>query len=338
MTTTLVTGATGFVAGHVIEELLTHGHRVRGTVRSLRDPGRVAHLRALAERTGGSLELVEADLLDDAGWAEAVAGCEDVLHVASPFPATVPENPRELERAAVDGTLRVLRASAGAGVRRVVTTSSVAAVAGGRPPGETRVRDESDWGDPELAPPYPRSKILAERAAWQFAGEHPELELTAINPGMVLGPIQHAAAGTSVDAVRRLLSRDIPAVPRLGFCPVDVRDVARAQRLALEAPHAAGKRYVCAGDNLWFGEMARMLAEEFGPLGYRVPTRHMPYAMLWAASRFDRNLRLALTFVGRPELVSARRAHEDLGWTMRPIRETVADTGHSLIAHGLVSR
>ncbi|MFJ3404245.1 SDR family oxidoreductase [Promicromonospora sp. NPDC090134] len=336
MSRVLVTGATGFIAGHAIEELIRNGHEVRGTVRSLRDPARVEHLHRIADALGGHLDLVEADLSRETGWDEAVAGREYVLHMASPFPATPPRDEAELVRPAVDGTRRVLAASAWAGVRRVVMTSSLAAVSAARSRAGDRRRTEEDWSDPDRIAPYAKSKTLAERAAWSFAADHPGLELAVINPGLVLGPVQHAASGTSVSLVRRLLGREIPAVPELGFAPVDVRDVARAHRLAMEAPHAAGRRYICAGDNVWFGDIARILDEEFGPQGYRVPRRRMPYWMLWTAGRFDREVRLGLDFVGSAEHVSAEKAVRELGWSMRPVRETLVDTGRSLAELGLV--
>ncbi|WP_206074594.1 NAD-dependent epimerase/dehydratase family protein [Antribacter gilvus] len=336
MTTTLVTGATGFIAGHVIEELLTHGYRVRSTVRSLRDPSRTAHLRDLADRTGGDVELVEADLLHDDGWAAAVDGCDNVLHVASPFPPAPPKDASELVRPAVEGTLRVLRASEVAGVRRVVVTSSVAAITGGRPKGDDRVRDESDWTDEDQAAPYALSKTLAEQAAWRFADDHPSLEVVALNPGMVLGPLQNAAAGTSVATVRRFLGREVPAVPAMSLATIDVRDLAHAQRRALEVPHAAGNRYVCAGPDLPMLEMAQMLHEEFGPLGYRVPTARLPYWAMWLIARVDGEVRFGLDYVDRPERLDASKAGAALGLTMRPVRESVVDTARSLIEHGLV--
>ncbi|HEV7647798.1 MAG TPA: aldehyde reductase [Actinophytocola sp.] len=332
MTMVLVTGATGFVAGHCIADLLAHGHSVRGTVRSLAGPDRVAHLRAL----GGDLEFAEADLTTDAGWADALTGVDAVLHVASPFPAKPPRDENELIRPAVDGTLRVLRASVAAGVRRVVLTSSVAAVNTGHPRGEHRLRTEADWSVVDNCSPYPKSKTLAEQAAWRFAEEHPDLELVTINAGMVLGPIQHAAAGTSVSIVSRLLNREMPAVPRLGFAPVDVRDLATAHRLAMESPAAAGKRYICAGDPVWLTEMAATLAEKFNPRGYRVPTGKLPYWLMWTLARFDYSLRIGLEFANRPEYVSSARAKEELGWQPMTLRESLVDTAAALVEHGLV--
>jgi dihydroflavonol-4-reductase len=322
MSKVLVTGVSGFVASHCVAELLAHGYSVRGTARTPRP---------------AEVELVRADLLDDHGWPEAVAGCETVLHVASPFPPSPPRDPHELVAPAVEGTLRVLRAAATAGVRRVVLTSSVAAITAGRHRGDVRVRTEADWADVDAASAYARSKILAERAAWDFAADHPELELVALNPGMVFGPIRHAAAGTSVAIIRRLLNGEIPAVPNLGFATVDVRDVAVAHRLAIEAPAAAGNRYILAGRNVWLPEVAAILAEEFNHRGHRVPTRRLPRWLMWTLARFDRSLRDGLEFADRPVNVSCDKAERELGWHMRPLRTSLVDTVESLLAHKLVT-
>jgi dihydroflavonol-4-reductase len=330
--TVLVTGATGFIAGHCIEELLRHGYAVRGTVRSLATAD-VAHLRAL----GGDLELLEASLDADAGWAEAVAGCTAVWHVASPNPPSVPRDEGEVVRPAVDGTLRVLRAAAGSGtVRRVVYTSSIDAIRLGHGPGVSRTFTEHDWSDVTRADPYPRSKVLAERAAWEFVRDG-GLELVAVHPGLVLGPLQRAARTTSAEVIRLLLGRGMPAVPHLGFAVVDVRDVARAHRLAMESAAAAGNRYILAGEHRWLGEIAAVLAERFTPRGYRVPTRRMPRPLMWTVARFDRTIRLALGYVGVPALVSADKAARELGWTARPADESIVDMAESLIQYRLVT-
>jgi nucleoside-diphosphate-sugar epimerase len=281
----------------------------------------------------GLADVVRADLSHDAGWDDAVAGCDYVMHVASPFPVGVPKTDDEVVRPAVDGTLRVLRAAHAAGVKRVVLTSSIAAVTAGNSPG--KVCTEDDWSDLAVSPAYFKSKTLAERAAWDFAHAHPEMELVVINPGMVIGPLQRASVGTSVQVVHRLLTRDLPAAPRLGFATVDVRDLAVAHVLALETPAAAGNRYICAGDHVWMRDMARMLAEEFNPRGFRVPTGALPTWLMWVIARFDPAIRQALFFVGRAEHVSADKARRQLGWTMRPVRETLVDTADSLIEHGL---
>lgn len=313
----LVTGASGYVARQVIADLSAHGYVVRGTARRPVD---------------GLDDVVAADLSADEGWAEAVADCEYVLHVASPFPADRPKSDDELVRPAVDGTLRVLRAAAGAGVRRVVLTSSIASVVSGHP--DRVVRTETDWSDVDRSPAYAKSKTLAERAAWDFA-RRSGLELVTVNPGMVVGPLLAPSVGTSVDVLRRLLLREVPGSPKIGFSLVDVRDVASAHRLAMESPIAPGNRYVVAGDFMWMQDIAAVLAEEFNRRGYRVPTGSMPTWLLRLVALFDPSVRQALDFVGRRELVTADKARRELGWTMRPVRDSIVDTANSLIELGL---
>lgn len=313
----LVTGASGFIARQVIADLRAHGYAVRGTARRPVD---------------GLDDVVRADLAADAGWAEAVAGCDYVLHVASPFPVGKPKSDDELVRPAVDGTLRVLRAAADAGVKRVVLTSSVAAIASGYR--DDRVRTEADWSDVDRSPAYAKSKTLAERAAWDFARES-GLELVALNPGMVLGPLAGPGVSTSVDVVRKLLLREVPGSPKIGFSLVDVRDVAVAHRLAMESPIAPGNRYILAGGRVEMREIAAVLAAEFNARGYRVPTGSMPTWLLRIVVLFDPSVRQALDFVGRPELVTSEKARAELEWSMRPVRDTIIDTANSLIEMGL---
>ncbi|MGO4617497.1 SDR family oxidoreductase [Nocardia sp. 2YAB30] len=339
-TRVLVTGANGFVAGQVVAELLEHGYAVRATVRDLGDTGKRAHLVELAERTAGELNFAQADLDHDEGWAAAVSGCTEVLHVASPFPTAPSDDEHGLIATAVEGTLRVLRACAAVGaVRRVVLTSSIAAITHGH--AHDALRTEADWSVVERIPAYPKSKTLAERAAWEFVEKLPVdggFELVVINPGMVLGPVLSASTSTSHEPVRRLLARDMPGSPRVGWATVDVRDLAVAHRLALETPAAAGNRYICAGEHLWMGEIAHILADEFDPRGFRVPTRQLPNWVVRAVAVFDRGVRLTLPTLGRTERLSADKARRELGWTMRPVRGTVLDTAESLVQYGIVQQ
>jgi nucleoside-diphosphate-sugar epimerase len=314
----LVTGVSGYLAGHIATDLLAHGYQVRGTVRRV--------LPELAAQLPG-VELVTADLTADGGWAEATAGCRYVIHTASPFPADEPAHEDELVRPAVDGTLRVLRAAAASKVERVVVTSSIAAVR----VGHTRECTEADWSQVPLCDAYQKSKTLAERAAWDFVRDTPGSELVAINPGMILGPVQRAATGTSVDAVRMMLARQAPGVPPIGFAMVDVRDLATAHRLAMELPQAAGNRYICAGEEVSLPHIAQLLATR-----YRVPTRTVPAPLLRLAARFDGTAQRATRYLGRHEQVSAAKARHDLGWTMRPLEQTVLDTAESLVRFGVV--
>jgi|SRR6185437_42558 len=333
-TRVLVTGATGFIAGHCVAELLAHGYAVRGTVR---DPttADLAYLQALSRGAGGSLEIAEAHLEDDKGWDDAVDGCSYVWHVASPNPARVPDDENELIRPAVDGTLRVLNAAAKASsVRRVVLTSSTDAITHGSRQDSPRDRTEADWSDPTACSPYAKSKIYAERAAWEFASQH-RLELATVNPGLVLGPLLRPGRTTSIEVVRQLLTHAIPATPRIGFAVTDVRDVATAHRLAMETPGAAGNRYICSAEHMWMRDIAEVLAAEFGPKGYRIPQRPLPYWLMWLIARFDPTVRLALTLVGVPQLVSSAKARRELGWTTRPVRDTIVDTANGLISYAM---
>jgi nucleoside-diphosphate-sugar epimerase len=321
----LVTGATGFIAGHCIVHLLKHGYAVRATVRD-RARAEVAHLN-------GAVEFVEASLDSDAGWDAAVEGCDYVWHLASPVPAGVPRDANEVVRPAVDGTLRVLRAAASGGVRRVLMVSSTDAIVHGHD--DERVRAETDWSVPERAAPYARSKTLAERAAWDFVADR-GLELVTVNPGLVLGPLLRKEEKTSMEVIRLLLARKLPAVPRISFSIVDVRDVAAALRLAMESPAAAGNRYILGTPPLWMGDIARILKERFGPRGYRVPTRRLPYWLMWLNARVDPVVRLALDYYGVPLRLRLDKAGDELGWKPRTAETAIVAAGESVIDHGIV--
>ena len=252
MSTVLVTGGSGFIGSHCILQLLAAGHQVRTTVRNLKREGDVrALLKTGGAEPGDRLSFAAADLEKDAGWSQAVAGCDYVLHVASPFPPNVPDDENELIVPAREGALRVLRASRDAGVKRVVLTSSFAAIGYGQRPQEAPF-NETNWTDPngDDVRPYVKSKTLAERAAWDFiAKEGGNLELSVVNPVGVFGPVLGPDYSTSILIVQRLMDGALPGCPKLYFGVVDVRDVADLHLRAMTHPAAKGERFLAvAGD------------------------------------------------------------------------------------------
>ena len=335
----LVTGGSGYVAGYCIAELLNNGWRVRSTVRS---SAKVKAVRASISNIGSNaseIEFVEADLNSDAGWSQATGGAQYVLHVASPVPVTDPKNDDELVRPARDGTLRVLKAARDAAVKRVVMTSSISAIIFGRgvreqPFTEEDWTDETNRGDTS---PYDRAKTIAERAAWAWlASEGGGLELVAVNPGLVLGPVLGADYSASIEFVKKLLDGSIPALPRFGFNVVDVRDVARLHVLAMTTPEAAGQRFIGSGDFYWMSDVAKILKQGLGDQARKVPFIPVPDFVARMAALFDPIVRGRLYELGKRRPVSSEKAKRALGWTPRPITETVLDTARSLQASGLV--
>ena len=330
----LVTGATGYIAGHVIEQLLAAGHTVRGTVRALSAEDTVAHLRALSG--GERLSFVQATLDSDEGWKEAVAGCERVLHMASPLPVVEPDDPMDLIRPARDGAARVYRACAEAGVSRMVFTSSSAAVITEKP--DSHVFTEQDWAGLDEGRAYKRSKTHAERALWEMyealaPADRPEL--VSLNPVLVVGPLQRARANTSVEPVRRLLAGDVPAIPKLSWNLVDVRDVAAVHVAALWAEGVDGKRYPLTAGLRWMGDLARALATHYA--GTRsVVTRSAPWPLVWLMARFDPGARRVLPDVGRQRHINAEAAMRDLGFSPRDPVQSVLECADSLIAYDVV--
>lgn len=331
----LVTGGSGYIAGYIIQQLIAEGWQVSTTIRDL---NREAEVRRWLDIPDTRLEFFAADLTSDAGWAAAVAGCSHVVHVASPLPTGVVKDPDDIIVPARDGALRALRFAREAGVKRVVMTSSVAAIAYGHSDGRTSFT-EADWtnlDDPKVQP-YPRSKTIAERAARDWiAKEGGALELVTVNPALVLGPVMSGDFSGSVEAVTRLLGGKLPGLPPIGFGVVDVRDVADLHVRALTAPGIAGERFIASGPFMMFADLARVLRERLGEDARKVPTRRLPGWVLRVASIFDPLLRQVTSEIGRTRATGSAHAKEVLGWEPRPAAETIADTARSLIAQGVV--
>jgi nucleoside-diphosphate-sugar epimerase len=331
----LVTGGSGYLGSHVVRQLRGEGHRVRTTVRSL---GRAADVRAMVADREGRLEIVSADLSADDGWADAVAGCTYVLHVASPFPAVQPDNPDEVIRPARDGALRVLRAARDAGVQRVVLTSSFAAVGYSHKPGSEY--DETDWTDPaDDNSPYVKSKAIAERAAWDFVeAEGGDLELAVINPTGIFGPLLGPHLSASPGLVKAMLDGAMPVVPPVYFGVADVRDVADIHIRAMRHPAAAGERFLASsGEAISFLQMAQILAKHLGDAAAKVPTQELTADQVREAAKSNPALKDAANRLGKIPVLHTEKAREMLGWAPRAPESTIVETGESLIRLNLVA-
>ena len=342
MSTVLVTGGSGFIGSHAILQLLAAGHSVRTTVRDLR---READVRALLKQGGSEpgerLKVFAADLGKDAGWPEAVFGCEYVLHIASPFPATVPKDENELVIPAREGTLRALRAARDAGVKRVVLTSSFAAIGYGQPP-QHKSFDETNWTNPDGPDvmPYTKSKTIAERAAWDFlAKEGGALELAVVNPVGVFGPVLGRDYATSILVVQKLMDGAMPGVPRLWFGGVDVRDVADLHLRAMTHPAAKGERFLAvAGDFVSILDIAHMLNRRMGAAARRVPTRELPDWVVRLAALADPAVKQILPELGKHKNATGEKAQRVLAWKPRSIEDAIVATAESLLDLGLLKK
>ncbi len=341
MARVLVTGGTGFIAAHCLVQLLAAGHETQTTVRNLARDGDVSAMlrQGGAGDVGERLTLFRADLNSDEGWAEAVAGCDYVLHVASPFPSTVPKDENELIGPARHGALRVLRAARDAGVKRVVLTSSFAAVGYGAKD-RSQAFTEEDWtnlNDPSVQP-YQRSKTIAERAAWDFiAREGGGLELAVVNPVAVFGPVLGSDYSTSILFVKRLLDGSVPGCPDLWFGAVDVRDVADLHLKAMTGSAAPGERFLAtAGEFVSLLEIARILKAGLGEAGRKVPTRRLPTWLMRMIGLVDPEVRSILPELGTHKNASNDKARRLLSWTPRSVKVATLATAQSLLALGLV--
>jgi dihydroflavonol-4-reductase len=328
----LVTGGSGFIAGWCIAGLLDRGYRVRTTVRSAAKEAAVRAAVAAAGADDRALEVVAADLTRDDGWDAAVAGCDYVLHVASAMGGDGQTDLEAMVRPARDGTLRVLKAAVAADVKRIVVTSSCAAVTPRVVTGDS-VSDETVWtdvDDPHLDA-YRKSKAIAERAAWDWMAEHDTpARMTTILPAAVFGPILSREAMSSVALIEGLLNGRPPAAPRIGFNVVDVRDVADLHIRAMTAPEAAGQRFIAAGERMWMREVAAVLRGRLGAEGARVPKGQMPDWLTRTLAVFVPRMRTLVPMIGRRHSFSADKARRLLGFAPRPAEETLVDCALSL--------
>eukprot|EP00117_Sycon_ciliatum_P021972 scpid81929/ scgid4198/ Bifunctional dihydroflavonol 4-reductase/flavanone 4-reductase; Dihydroflavonol 4-reductase; Flavanone 4-reductase len=358
----LVTGASGYIASHIVHQLLnarnedgsaSPRYEVRGTVRISSLEKKTPLLMEMAGKiddgAAARLEVVGADLHSDQGWQSAVDGCTYVQHTASPLPTSVPQDPEELSRPAVGGVERVLKACQQAKtVKRVVMTSSLAAISasgnpslGDKPAGY--VFTEEDWAVPELCAPYERSKILAERRAWDMLKEIPEeerFELVVINPGVVLGPLVMNNVGTSMLAITKTMSGKYPMLPKVYYPMVDVRDVALIHLAAMTKPGISGNRYLACAEELpehGFPEIAQILYDHFSPRGFNFSTRVMPNWLLFPLKYIITDLKVIANHVGVKTRQNISKAVKEFDLTYIHPRQSILDAGESCIEFGAVT-
>ncbi|MGI1664063.1 SDR family oxidoreductase [Palleronia sp. KMU-117] len=338
--TVLVTGATGYIAKHIVLQLLERGDRVRGSVRSEKRAGdlRASLQTALSDPTKlHNLSTVTLDLTSDDGWDAAMVDVDAVIHTASPFPLVQPKDENEVIRPAVDGALRALRAAQAAGVRRVVLTSSAVAVITAVRPSNGRAYTEADWSDASspAATPYAKSKTLAERAAWDFVRDSGgSIDLTCINPTLVVGPPLDLDYGTSIEVIERVLRAKDPMLPNVGFGTVDVRDVATAHVQALDVPESIGQRVLINDRFMWFADMARAVKTALPDR--KIVTRVAPDFVVRFLGLFDRSIATIRNDLGKSLSIDTTRARELLGIAFRDTRQSVGETARWLVDKGRV--
>ncbi len=330
-----VSGGSGYIAGFLIRQLVAEGWQVHTSIRNL---AREADVRAWLGVDNSKLTFFAADLMSDDGWAEAMAGCTHVAHVASPIPSNAPKHEDELIVPAREGALRALRFAKEAGIKRFVMTSSVAAIAYGHG-GAKHHFTEADWTnvDSPDAYPYVKSKTIAERAARDWvAASGSDMEFVTVNPSLVLGPLMAPDFSTSLEAVKKLMDGSLPGLPHFGFSVVDVRDVADLHVRCLTAPNMAGERFIAAGPFLWMREVAAILKQGLGPQGRKVPTRKLPNFLVKLSALFDLVIKQVVGELDNVRDASAQRAKDILGWQTRDPAESILDTARDMIRLGVV--
>jgi len=342
MTTVLLTGSSGYIGKHITLQLLNQGYNVRASVRSLAksEEVRSAVIPHLLDSSNleSRLTFVELDLEKDSGWEVALKGADVLMHTASPFPLVSPKDENELIRPAVEGTLRALRAAKNAGVKRVILTSSVAAIYGCELPSGALAYDETMWTDvehPVGRVAYTKSKTLAEQAAWNFIrNDAPEISLTTINPVLVLGAPLDKNFGSSISLVERVLKGSDPMLPDLKFAIVDVRDVAKMHVDAIKNENTKGERILSSSETRSFVEIAKFLKGRYPKS--KVKSAQAPTFIVRLLSLFDGSIKPILPQLGKPMNVSGAKAQRLLNINFIPVEVTLQESADFLIKNGFV--
>lgn len=335
--TILVTGASGFVGTHCIVQLVEKGYHVRGTLRNMSRADSIRQIISENTTREFQLDFVQADLTNDDGWDEAVKGCDAIFHVASPVPVQLPKHEDELIIPAREGTIRVLKAARKAGVKRVILTSSVAAICYGHEKGRTSFT-ETDWSNPDgdNLTPYIKSKVLAEKAAWDFVEQEGGINLSTINPGGILGPVLEKDYGSSAEIVKKMMDGEFPGYPNIGFPLVDVRDVASMHVAALENNDAIGERFICSNKYVWFSEVGQVLRQNFPEYSKKLPKRNLPDWLIRIFALLDKETKSVLNELSFRKDVSFDKAQKVLNWHPKSNEEAIKATAESLIKFGIV--
>ncbi len=335
----LVTGGSGFIAVHIILKLLNSGYRVRATLRTI---SRQDEVKSMLGRGGvtdfADLEFIQTELTSDENWMEAASGADYVIHVASPTPATRPDDGDEMVKMAVEGTLRVMKAAKAAGVKRVVLTSASGAVISGHK-SHTEIFTEKDWTDLSgNIDAYQRSKTMAELAAWEFAKKE-NMELSAVNPVAVMGPVLGQDYSHSNQIIKGMLTGKMPFLLNIGFDCVDARDVADLHLLAMTRSEAAGERFLATtGENLTYKEEAKILQRNLGSTAKKISTKVMPDFLVKFMALFNKDMRMPATFLGQNTACSSAKAKRMLGWQPRSAEEAIIATAKSMVELGLIDK
>ncbi len=337
----LVTGGSGFIAKHIILQLLNEGFEVRASVRSMERSAEIMAAMVLHAKNTDSLEtrltFCELDLNSDAGWDDALQNCQALMHTASPFPMEQPEDENVLIKPAVEGTLRALKAAQKGGVERIILTSSIVSIYNKRLAAGRNRYDETDWSETNspMATPYAKSKTQAEKAAWNYVREHPELKLTAICPSLVLGPPLDGKIGASLGVIARLMNGKDPMVPNLGMALVDVRDIAQMHVRALQRPESAGNRFIGSERFMWMRDIALVLKAEYPDR--KIPLRVAPDWLMRIMGMFDKTIKGILPTLGREIPLDNSAAAEILGIEFIEARQAIRTSASSLIRENIVS-
>lgn len=335
----MITGVSGFLGSHMAVEGLKRGYKVVGTIRDKEKEAEV--ISTLKPHVSADqlnkLQFSYCDLTKSEGWSEAMAGCEAIIHVASPFNLELPKHEDDLIIPARNGVKHVFEAALQNNINRIIQTSSIAAIMYGQENGKVNF-NETNWTDVNgpMVSPYTKSKTLAEKLVWELAQQNPQLKVTTINPGFILGPILGKDPGTSAAVILKMMKGEYPGVPQLGFPTVDVRDVIELHFKALESEAAIGERYAAVSESIWFKEIAQFVLDAQPSYNKKVKAKELPNWFLKIFSLFEKSTRMIIPELGFKANISNEKAKQQLGFAPRSAKEAVMATANALVEMKLV--